>query len=206
MTDFPYLARYKEENQLLIQQIKAPIKMVFLGDSITEFWSIEYPEFFENSNNVNRGIRGQTTPQLLGRFDQDVLQLKPKSIHLLAGTNDIAGNTGLMTLEMTQQNLFNMANQATQAGIQVFIGSILPACQYSWSPKIKPSELIRELNHWILATSSQNNWKYIDYYSAMVDELGCMNPEYSEDGVHPNRKGYECMVAVFNLAIKQFDA
>ena len=206
MTDFPYLARYKEENQLLLQNIKAPIKLVFLGDSITEFWSFEYPEFFENSNNVNRGIRGQTTPQLLGRFEQDVLQLKPESVHLLAGTNDIAGNTGLMTLEMTQQNLFNMANQATQAGIQVFIGSILPACQYSWSPKIKPSELIRELNQWIQVTTLQNNWKYIDYFSPMVDETGCLKTNYSEDGVHPNRNGYQCMVDVFNLATKQFDA
>jgi lysophospholipase L1-like esterase len=180
--------------------------MVFLGDSITEFWSFEYPEFFEHSNYINRGIRGQTTPQLLGRFEQDVLQLKPESVHLLAGTNDIAGNTGLMTLEMTQQNILQMAKQATHAGIQVLIGSILPACHYSWSPKIKPSELIRELNHWVLATALQNNWKYIDYYSAMVDELGCMNPLYSEDGVHPNRNGYQCMVDIFNLATRQFEA
>jgi lysophospholipase L1-like esterase len=206
MTDFPYLARYKEENHLLMQNGIPANRMVFLGDSITEFWSFEYPEFFEHSNYINRGIRGQTTPQLLGRFEQDVLQLKPESVHLLAGTNDIAGNTGLMTLEMTQQNILQMAKQATHAGIQVLIGSILPACHYSWSPKIKPSELIRELNHWVLATALQNNWKYIDYYSAMVDELGCMNPLYSEDGVHPNRNGYQCMVDIFNLATRQFEA
>jgi lysophospholipase L1-like esterase len=206
MTDFPYLARYKEENRLLMQNKVPANSMVFLGDSITEFWSFEYPDFFHHSNFVNRGIRGQTTPQILGRFEQDVIQLKPESVHLLAGTNDIAGNTGLMTLEMTQQNILQMANQATNAGIQVLIGSILPACLYPWRPGIKPAELIQELNQWIQATSLQNNWKYIDYYSAMVDESGCMNPLYSEDGVHPNRSGYECMVDVFHLTIGQFEA
>ncbi len=203
MSDFSYLARYKDENRLLIQSEISANRIVFIGDSITEFWSMEYPEFFENSNYINRGIRGQTTPQILGRFEQDVIQLKPKSVHILAGTNDIAGNTGVMTLEMTQNNIQRMAEMALDNGIQVLYGSVLPACSYPWKPNSNPCEKIIELNTWIQHFAQINNGVYIDYHSALRDEKGCMKFEYSHDGVHPNKNGYACMTIIFNLVITQ---
>ena len=144
--DFYYLKRYSKENALLPKPVKGENRIVFLGDSITEFWMDELPSFFEGRSFINRGISGQTTPQLLGRFEQDVISLNPNLLHLLAGTNDIAGNTGEMTIDLTLQNIKSMIISAKENQIQVFIGSVLPASSFGWKPLIQPAFIIKELN------------------------------------------------------------
>ncbi len=191
--DFAYLARYKEENQHIQPLTETESWVVFMGDSITEFWQTEYPDFFKHKPFLNRGISGQTTPQMLLRFHQDVIDLKPHTVHLLAGTNDIAGNTGISTLKMIQENLQSMVKLAEQHHIQTVIGTLLPAVAYPWRPGIAPSEKIVELNAWIRDFAQHNARVCIDYYRFMVDEHGCLNAAFTEDGVHPNAAGYACM-------------
>jgi lysophospholipase L1-like esterase len=194
--DFYYLKRYAKENALLPKLLEGENRIVFLGDSITEFWLDELPSFFEGRSFINRGISGQTTPQMLGRFEQDVLSLNPNSLHLLAGTNDIAGNTGEMTIDMSLQNIESMIVSAKENHIQVFIGSVLPASFFGWKPAVKPAMIIKELNAKLKEMSCALDCVYIDYHQAMQNEDGGMNSTFADDGVHPNKEGYILMANI----------
>jgi lysophospholipase L1-like esterase len=174
-----------------------------MGDSITEFWSVLHPEFFTNKPYVNRGISGQTTPQMLVRFRADVITLKPSLVVIMAGVNDIAGNTGPSTLEMITDNIFSMAELAKANQIKVILCSVLPAYDFSWNKGSFPAQKIAILNAMIKNYADANKILYLDYYSAMVDERNGMKAQYSEDGVHPNKAGYEVMAPLAEKAITE---
>jgi lysophospholipase L1-like esterase len=159
------------------------------------------PEFFKDRPYINRGISGQTTPQMLLRFRQDVIDLQPKAVVILAGTNDIAGNTGPSTLEMIEDNLASMAQLAKANGIKVILCSVLPAFDYPWRPGMEPNVKIPELNKWIKAYAEKNKFIYVDYFSAMADDRNGLPSDLSKDGVHPNKKGYEIMQPMVEKAI-----
>jgi acyl-CoA thioesterase-1 len=199
--DFFYLKRYAKENALIAKPVEGENRIVFLGDSITEFWMDELPSFFEGRSFINRGISGQTTPQLLGRFEQDVISLNPNSLHLLAGTNDIAGNTGEMTIDMTLQNIKSMIISAKENQIQVFIGSVLPASSFGWKPLIQPAFIIKELNQKLKELCLSQDCVYIDYHQAMQNADGGMNSTCADDGVHPNKEGYILMANILEKSL-----
>ena len=203
--DWPDLARYRADNEALPPATPDVRRLVFFGDSITDAWgrSPTTGVFFPGKPYVNRGISGQTTPQMLVRFQQDVVHLKPAAVVILAGTNDIAGNTGPTTQQMIEDNYTSMAEIAKQNGIKVVFASILPAFAYPWKPEIQPVERIRELNKWLQDFCSRNGYVYLDYYSSMADAKGAMLPGLSSDGVHPTAKGYEVMAPLAEHAIAQ---
>jgi len=152
---------------------------------------------------VNRGISGQTTPQILLRFRQDVIALKPKAVVILAGTNDIAENTGPITLEAIEDNLISMVELAQKNGIRVFLCSVLPAARYPWRPEIQSIEKIQSLNRWMKNYASQDGVEFLDYYSAMVDQKSGLKDELGTDGVHPNRAGYAVMAELASKKIAE---
>jgi lysophospholipase L1-like esterase len=203
--DWPDLARYQAENDTLPPVAAGVQRVVFFGDSITDGWgrSVSPGDFFPGKPYVNRGISGQTTPQMLVRFQQDVVHLHPAAVVILAGTNDIAGNTGPSTLQMIEDNFTSMAEIAKQNGIRVVLASITPAFSYPWKPGVRPVETIRELNKWLQDFCSTNGFVYLDYYSAMADANGAMLPGLSSDGVHPTAKGYAVMAPLAEHAIAQ---
>ncbi len=172
-----------------------------MGDSITEFWSVTSPDFFTGKPYVNRGISGQTTPQMLIRFRPDVIALKPAVVVLLAGINDIAGNTGPSTLEMITDNIFSMAELAKANHIKVILCSVLPAFDFPWKTGLKPAEKVVELNKMIKQYADANGILYLDYYSAMANDQKGLKADYSGDGVHPNKTGYEIMNPLVEKAI-----
>lgn len=202
MQDWPYLAKYRQENAKLPSQESGENRVVFLGDSITEFWSNEQPLFFQNNSYINRGISGQTTPQMLVRFRADVINLKPKIVVILAGGNDIAGNTGASTIEMITDNIFSMIELAQIHRIKVILCSVLPANFFYWNPKEKPAERIIELNAILKKYALSNGILFVDYYSPMADEEKGLKTEFSEDRVHPNTAGYETMSPLIEKAIQ----
>ena len=189
--DFGGLKRYREANAALVPTEKG--RVVFYGDSITDAWTLNGGKFFPGKPYVNRGISGQTTPQMLIRLRQDVISLHPEAVVILAGTNDIAGNTGPSTLAMIEDNLTSMTELAQANHIRVVIASVLPAADYPWHRGQEPAAKIRDLNTWIAEYCKQKKATYLDYYSAMVDENGAMKPGISKDGVHPNAAGYAIM-------------
>ncbi|RYG30426.1 MAG: acylhydrolase, partial [Chitinophagaceae bacterium] len=197
------LKRYEQENQKVAPPSKNEDRVVFMGNSITDSWIKYSPEFFAGRPYFDRGIGGQTTPQMLVRFRADVIKLQPKVVVILAGTNDIAGNTGPSTLEMIEDNLASMAELAKANKIKVILSSVLPAYKYPWKPDVEPAEKIFLLNQWIKDYASKNNHLYLDYYSAMVDERKGLKKELSGDGVHPNKAGYTIMEALVEKAIKK---
>jgi lysophospholipase L1-like esterase len=199
--DFFYLKRYAKENALIAKPVEGENRIVFLGDSITEFWIDELPSFFEGRSFINRGISGQTTPQMLGRFEQDVISLNPNSLHLLAGTNDIAGNTGEMTIDMSLQNIQSMIVSAKENHIQVFIGSVLPASSFGWKPSIQPAFVIKELNQRLKELCLSQDCVYIDYHQAMQNADGGMDIKFADDGVHPNKEGYILMANILEKSL-----
>ena len=199
--DWPYLNKYQKENGSIDNLHASNNRIVFMGDSITEFWKTIHPEFFEGKNYINRGISGQTTPQMLIRFRADVIQLKPKAVVILAGGNDIAGNTGPSTLEMIMNNLTSMVQLAQANHIQIILCSILPANHFYWSPKEKPADRIIELNQMIQDYADANAILFVDYYSALVNGERGLDSQYSEDGVHPNKEGYLVMEPIIKSAI-----
>jgi len=157
----------------LNQPLPGQNRVVFMGDSITDGWKFDGPDgSFQHKPYLNRGISGQTTPQMLLRFRQDVIDLKPAVVVILAGTNDIAGNTGPMTLEQTEENLRSMADLATANGIRVVLCSILPAFDYPWRPGLTPAPKIVEINKWMSAYAAEKGYVYVDYWSAMKDDRG----------------------------------
>jgi lysophospholipase L1-like esterase len=209
--DWPNLARYAEANAALAAPAKFELRVVFMGDSITDAWvSPEYGGFFPGKPYVDRGISGQTTPQMLIRFRPDVIALQPKAVVILAGTNDIAGNTGPMTLGEIEGNLASMAELARTNKIRVVLASVLPVSNYGHDRQgnpldmrvNRPPEKILELNAWIKKYAADNGHTYLDYFSAMVDEQGLLQQNLSEDGLHPNAKGYAVMSPLAEQAIR----
>jgi lysophospholipase L1-like esterase len=186
--DWPNLGRYHEENEhLKIGGTK--ISAVFFGNSITDFWIGESPEFFQKNDFADRGISGQTSPQMLLRFRADVIDLHPRVVVILAGTNDIAGNTGPMTLEMIEDNIVSMAELAKINHIKVILCSVLPTSDF----QNRPPEKIDSLNNWLKQYSTSSAARYLNFYSSFVDKNKGMKPEYTGDGLHPNKRGYEIM-------------
>ena len=201
--DWAYLHKYKKENSLIENSFPEKNRIVFMGDSITEFWSVLCPHFFKEKQYINRGISGQTTPQILIRFRADVIHLKPSLVVLLAGANDIAENTGPSSIEMIANNLFSMAELAKANGIKVILCSLLPALFFPWNSKIDPIEKIANLNKIIQKYARENQHFYLDYYSAMVDTNKGLVHTYSDDGMHPNKIGYEIMNPLVEEAIAE---
>lgn len=199
--DWPNLNRYQNENAALKPAVQEEKRIVFMGDSITEFWSTVHPEFFNAQSNVNRGISGQTTPQMLLRFRADVIALRPSIVVIHAGVNDIAGNTGPMTTEMIRDNIFSMIELANTHEIKVILGSLLPAYDFPWKPNQDPIEKIATLNKILKKYAEENDIMYLDYYSAMADERKGLKSEFSNDGVHPNKAGYQVMMPLAEKAI-----
>ena len=201
--DWANTSRFKDDNAKLGLPGSGEKRVVFMGNSITEGWIRTSPEFFTGKSYVNRGISGQTTPQMLVRFRSDVINLKPALVVILAGTNDIAGNTGPSTLEMIMDNLISMCELAKANNIKVVLSSVLPAFDYPWKPGMQPVEKIAALNAMIKNYADQNGIVYLDYYSAMADERKGLPKELSGDGVHPNKKGYDVMAPLAEAAIKK---
>ena len=199
--DWANLNRYKVDNTMVGLSQSGENRVVFMGNSITEGWINIFPDYFSENGYIDRGISGQTTPQMLVRFRADVINLKPAVVTILAGTNDIAGNTGPSTLEMIADNIFSMAELANSNGIKVILCSVLPVYDYPWKPGINPAEKIVKLNEMIKKYADSHEIIYLDYYSSMVDSRNGMKAEYSEDGVHPNKAGYEVMMALCTKAI-----
>jgi acyl-CoA thioesterase I len=200
LMDFPNLARYRAEDLQL--KSKDTHRVVFLGDSITEGWKLKTS--FPGKPYVNRGISGQTTPQILLRFRQDVIDLHPRAVIILAGTNDLAGNTGPMTLEEIEGNLESMAELATANHIGVVLCSVLPTVHYSWRPELpNPAPRIAALNHWLQAHAAREHYVYVNYYAALKDEAGAMKPGLSSDGVHPLPAGYAVMAPLAQAGIDE---
>lgn len=202
--DWPNLNHFKAENANTVSITPNEKRVVFMGNSITEGWVNLHPEFFAGKFYINRGISGQTTPQMLLRFRADVIKLKPRVVVILAGTNDIAGNTGPSTIEMIEDNLISMAQLAKANGIKVILCSVLPVFDYPWKPGLEPAEKIIALNKLIKAYAAKDSSMiYLDFYSAMVDERKGLKAEYSADGVHPNEAGYNVMEPLTEIAISK---
>lgn len=200
--DWANLARYQSDNAKLATMPVDENRVVFMGNSITQGWKEKKPEFFTENPYICRGISGQTTPQMLVRFRQDVIALHPKVVVILAGTNDIAGNTGPSTLEMIMDNLSSMAELAKANNIRVVLCSVLPAFDYPWKKGMEPNIKIPKLNHIIKTYSEKMGFIYLDYFGAMNDGNNGMIAEYTTDGVHCTAKGYEIMEAMVKTVIE----
>jgi lysophospholipase L1-like esterase len=205
LEDWANLSKYRASN-VQIANLEDPNRIVFMGNSITEGWLYHHPEFFENKSYINRGIGGQTTPQMLIRFKPDVVNLNPKAMVLLAGINDIAGNTGPMTLENIFENIASMAEIATAHNIQVVLCAVLPAKDFPWRPGLEPAPKVKQLNEYLKKYCAEKGHIYVDYYSALEDgEGGLKVPDYTTatDLVHPNRAGYLVMETLLEQAFKR---
>lgn len=204
LQDWPNLARYREENAKVPPPAPGEERVVFMGDSITDAWGRRYGKFFPGKPYINRGISGQTTPQMLIRFRPDVIAHKPKAVVILAGTNDIAGNTGPMSLEDIQGNLASMAELAKVNGIKVVLASIMPVCDYiKPQTERRPPAKIKALNAWIKDYAAKNGHVYLDYYSAMIDDKEMLRQELTYDGLHPNEAGYALIEPLAAKAIAE---
>jgi lysophospholipase L1-like esterase len=196
-SDWPNLCRYRLDNAALRQRPR----IVFIGDSITEFWVTGDPSLF-TKDIVGRGISGQTSPQILLRFFQDVIELRPRTVHIMAGTNDIAGNTGPNTEQDFENNIMAMVQLAHAHHIDVLLASIPPARGFPWKPELQPAATIARLNQWLRKYAATSGSRYIDYYSLLADSQGGFLAHLSNDGVHPNRDGYAVMR---KLALRKYD-
>lgn len=199
--DWANLNRYKAANEKLNPPSLNEQRVVFMGNSITEAWVSNSPGFFKENPYIGRGISGQTTPQMLIRFRADVIDLQPKVAVILAGTNDIAGNTGPMTLEMIFGNLKSMAELARANGIAVVLSSVLPVYDYPWKPGLKPAQKIVKLNAMIKTYAKAEGMVYLDYFTPMADGRDGLKKSLGDDGVHPNKAGYEIMESLAKKAI-----
>jgi lysophospholipase L1-like esterase len=205
LIDWANMNFYKDSNDKL-KKITDTNRVVFMGNSITQGWSHFNASFFKNNPFVNRGIGGQTSPQMLVRFRTDVVNLNPKAVVIMAGTNDIAGNTGLIRIENTAENIFSMAEIAIANNIAVYICSTLPAIDFLWSPGLEPASKIVKLNTILKSYCKENGLTYVDYYTAMVDADGGLKvPDYTaaDDLVHPNIEGYKVMEKIILASLKK---
>ncbi len=201
VTDFGGLQRYRAANLALGDPAPGEQRVVFYGNSITDSWAQYFPVMFPGKPYVGRGISGQTTPQMLVRFHQDVVALKPAVVVILAGVNDIAGNTGPSTIEMIADNIMAMTEIAKEHGIRVVLSSVLPAFSFPWRPGIEPAPQIIALNAWARRYAVEAGVTYLDYHTAMADERGGLPATLSKDGVHPNEAGYRVMAPLAEAAI-----
>ncbi len=208
--DWAFLAKYRDADNALPLAEAAEARVVFLGDSITEGWgqsgatpAPNRPAFFPGKPYVNRGISGQTTPQMLVRFRQDVVNLKPKVVVILAGINDIAENTGKTTLDAIEDNFSSMSEIARANGIRVALCSVLPASGFPWHPGLEPAPKVKALNAWLKDYAAKHNLVYIDYYTSMANAEGGLKSDLGSDGVHPNKVGYEIMAPLADAGIAE---
>ncbi|CAA6810595.1 MAG: Acylhydrolase [uncultured Aureispira sp.] len=199
--DWGNLKRYQKKNAALMASGFDENRIVFMGNSITQGWSDMRPAFFDGKCYVNRGIGGQTTPEMLLRFRQDVINLKPKAVVLLAGINDIAGNRGPSTTEIIYNNIISMVEWAGANEIQVILCSVLPVFDFPWNPGVKPALKVIELNGLLKAYANKHGILYLDYFTAMVDDSNGLKKELGIDGVHPNEAGYAVMEPLLEKAI-----
>jgi lysophospholipase L1-like esterase len=199
--DWPGLNHFRADNAKLSQPAPGENRVVFMGNSITESWSDIDPAFFKGKPYINRGISGQTSPQMLIRFRPDVIELKPAVVLILAGINDIAGNTGPSTIEMIEDNIISMAELATANGIVPVLCSVLPAYDFPWSPGLKPAPKVVALNKLIKTYAQSHNIIYLDYFSPMVDDRNGLKAALCSDGVHPNLDGFHVMEPLAEEAI-----
>lgn len=198
--DWANFGRYEAANKT----VKTPSKVVFMGNSITEGWWNNDSLFFKTNGYIGRGISGQTTSQMLVRFRADVINLKPKAVVILAGTNDIAQNTGYISLENVMGNIISMVELAKANRIDVILCSVLPAYDFSWRKGLEPAGKIVELNKMIKAYADRNKLTYVDYHSALKDERNGLPEKYSNDGVHPTLEGYKIMEKIISPALKKY--
>jgi lysophospholipase L1-like esterase len=202
--DWANLGKYESENKMVQPKKSGEKRVILMGDSITEFWLKIQPDFFSNKPYyIGRGISGQTTPQMLVRFRQDVIELQADVVVILAGVNDIAGNTGPTTNEKIVGNIISMIELAHANGIKVILCSVLPAANFNWRPNDKAAETIIQLNQLIQSYAKQQHIPYVDYHTAMADAKNGLPKEFSEDGVHPNLKGYQTMSPLLEKAINE---
>ena len=199
--DWASLARYRHATATLGAPKSGERRVVLFGDSITEQWAQYFDVMFAGKPYVGRGISGQTTPQLLIRFRQDVIALRPAAVVILAGTNDIAGNTGLSTREMIEDNLVSMTELAKANGIRVVLSSVLPVFDYPWKRGLEPAPKIVALNAWMKAYAAKAGAVYLDYHAPMADARGGLPPELARDGVHPTEAGYRVMAPLLDRAV-----
>ena len=195
--DWANVCRYYHDNKAVQQRPD----IVFIGDSLTDFWQYADPSLF-NRQRLNRGISGQTSGQILLRFQGDVVNLKPRVVHILAGGNDIAGNSGQTSLELFQNNIIAMTDLAQANDIEVVLGAIPPIEGVWWAPLIKPAAKIAEVNEWLQQFAQENDFVFVNYH-AVFDEVGGMLPAYANDGVHPNREGYQLMRARLDEVLEE---
>ena len=203
LQDWNQLGRYHADDVKLRAEAPEPKRVVFFGDSITDGWKLE--EYFPGKPYVNRGISGQTTPQMLVRMFPDVISLHPVALIILAATNDIARNTGPESAEMIEDNFRAIAELAQLHGIKVLLGSVLPISDYTaakQSARRPPADVLK-LNEWLRKYAQEKNLAYVDYYAALVDEKGFLKEAFSEDGLHPNRRGYQVMAPLAAVAIEK---
>ena len=208
--DWAFLAKFRDADDALPPPAHGESRVVFMGDSITEGWGMKATstapargEFFPGKPYINRGISGQTTPQMVVRFRQDVVSLKPKVVVILAGTNDIAENTGKTTIREIGNNIASMSDLARANGIAVILCSVLPASDFRWHPGLEPAPKIKALNEWIRDYAAKNGLVYVDYYSSMVNSEGGLKSELSPDGVHPDKEGYDIMAPLAEVGIAE---
>jgi len=200
--DWPNIKRYEQVNSQ-ITPANGKKTVVYMGDSITDFWINNDSTFFKSNNYIDRGISGQTTGQMLVRFREDVINLKPDVVVILAGINDIAENNGPSKLEDVMGNIMSMAELAKANHIKVVLSSVLPAAAFPWRPAIDPKEKVKALNDMLKAYAAKNNFVYLDYFTAMVDENRGLPKNLSKDGVHPTLEGYKVMEPLAQKAIAQ---
>ena len=202
--DWPWLGRFKDADLALARPARNEKRVVFMGDSITQLWKIEGPNgYFHGKPYINRGISGQTTPQMLLRFHQDVIALNPKAVVILGGINDIAGNTGPETLEQIEDNLTAMTELAKANHIRVVLCSVTPAFDFPWKPGLTPAPKVLALNQWIKGYAADHGDVYVDFHTAMKDNRDGLPPNLSKDGVHPTEAGYAIMAPLVEAGIEK---
>lgn len=199
--DWAGLHHFQADNAALGHGERQRQRVVFMGDSITEGWSNSRASVFTRPERINRGISGQTTPQMLLRFRQDVIALNPRAVVILAGTNDIAGNTGPATLEEIEGNIASMAELARAHGVRVVLCAVLPAKRYPWAPELQPAQRIVQLNAWIKAYAARQGLGFVDFHGPLADAEQGLGSEHSGDGVHPNDAGYAVMQRLLEPAL-----
>lgn len=200
--DWPALCYFRADNAALAAQPVPADRIVFMGDSITQLWGLAEPQDFGPSR-VNRGISGQTTPQMLLRFKQDVLALKPAAVHILAGINDVAGNTGPTTLEDVQNNIMSMVELAKAHGVTVILATPLPAGKFTWAPQMKPALTVIAYAEWVRRYAAEQDLVLADYYPPLATPDGSLKAELGPDGVHPNKAGYALMKPILEAAVAE---